>query len=124
MSRVGLGAAAYTLRFFPGFHCARTRGSGRAGRRTRPAGKTQLRIGVGGQQPESAHERSERPWKLQRRSPELGLAVQLGVLRQRRAAVLAQLQGEPLGPGKLQRQVWLKRSQDRLLRLPVCSRPM
>jgi hypothetical protein len=48
----------------------------------------------------------ERPWQLQRRSPEQGLAVRLGVLRQRRAAVLAQLQGEPRGPGKLQRQAW------------------
>ena len=57
VSRVGLGAAAYTLRFFPGFHCARTSGSGSAGRRTWPAGKTQLRSGVGGQQPENAHER-------------------------------------------------------------------
>ena len=53
-----------------------------------------------------------------------GLAVQLGGLRQRRTPVLAQLQGEPRGPGKLQRQAWLKCRQDRLLRLPVCSRPM
>ncbi len=42
--------------------------------------------------PGRGREQSERPWKLQRRSPEQGLAVQLGVLRQRRAAVLAQLQ--------------------------------
>jgi hypothetical protein len=56
VSRVGLGAAAYTLCFFPGFHRACTRGSGSAGRRTRPAGKTQLRDGVDGQQPENARE--------------------------------------------------------------------
>ena len=56
VSRVGLGAAAYTLRFFPGFHCARTSGSGSAGRRTLPAGKTQLRGGVDGQQPENGRE--------------------------------------------------------------------
>ena len=55
--------------------------------------------------------RSERPWKLQRRSPELGLTVQLGVLRQRRAPVLAQLQGEPRGSGKLQRQAWPKMTE-------------
>ena len=51
---------------------------------------------------------SERPWQLQRRLPEQGLAVRLGVLRQRRAAVLAQLQGEPRGSGKLQQQAWLR----------------
>jgi hypothetical protein len=34
----------------------------------------------------------------------LGLAVQLGGLRQRRAPAMAQLQGEQRGSGKLQRQ--------------------
>ena len=52
-----------------------------------------------------------------------GLEVQPGGLRQRRAPVLAQLQGETWGMGKQQWQAWLKRSKDSLLRSPVCSSP-
>ena len=105
MSRVGLGAAAYTLRFFPGFHRACTSGSGRAGRRTRPAGKTQLHGGVGEQQPENARERCEKFWR-----------------RRLLKRTLGQLQAESRGLGT-QQQLPAWRNGVHWPHLMLCSRP-
>ena len=63
------------------------------------------------------------------RVPVLGLCERLWQLRlrgvrqlQERALVQLQAESRELGTQKL--QAWLNRSQDLLLRLPVCSRPM
>ena len=61
--------------------------------------------------------------------PVLGLCERLWQLRLRgvrqlQERALVQMQAESRGLGTQQLQAWPKRSKDRLLRLPVCSRPM